>query len=209
MADVIITRVQALELGLSRFFTGNPCKRGHISERKTKSNNCIECEKLLARGNPNKLAYMRQYIAKNKEQENDRCRKWHEKNRQQANAKRIESYRANRQYHILKVTEWRKNNPDLFSAIKKATKAARRARLASAKGIVKPQEIRDLFKKQNGKCAFCNACIKKGYHADHIIPLSKYGENDILNIQLLCRKCNLSKGAKDPIKWAQENGKLI
>ena len=29
----IITRAEALERGLTRYFTGQACKRGHVSER--------------------------------------------------------------------------------------------------------------------------------------------------------------------------------
>lgn len=39
----IITRKQAKELGLTRYFTGKPCKYGHISERNTGNGTCQEC----------------------------------------------------------------------------------------------------------------------------------------------------------------------
>lgn len=39
----ILTRQEAVALKLSRYFTGQPCKHGHISERYTRSLNCIEC----------------------------------------------------------------------------------------------------------------------------------------------------------------------
>ncbi|WP_371824720.1 HNH endonuclease [Paracoccus sp. MA] len=32
---------------------------------------------------------------------------------------------------------------------------------------------------------------------DHIVPLARFGANDITNIQLLCEPCNLKKSAKD------------
>jgi len=34
------------------------------------------------------------------------------------------------------------------------------------------------------------------FHIDHIIPLSKGGENTKENLQVICRTCNLKKGAK-------------
>jgi len=41
----IMTRIQAAERGLLRFYTGKPCKRGHDSERYTRTNACIECQR--------------------------------------------------------------------------------------------------------------------------------------------------------------------
>lgn len=43
----------------------------------------------------------------------------------------------------------------------------------------------------------------------HGRALADGGTNDIGNIELLCGPCNLRKHAKDPILWAQENGRLI
>ena len=39
----IIKRKQAISKGLKRYFTGVPCKNGHISERATNGWYCIEC----------------------------------------------------------------------------------------------------------------------------------------------------------------------
>lgn len=43
-------------------------------------------------------------------------------------------------------------------------------------------------------CIMCET--KKDLTIDHIKPLSKGGTNDINNLQILCRKCNATKGAK-------------
>lgn len=43
-----ISRRDALLLGLKRYFTGKPCKRGHISERGTINRFCIECQKVAS-----------------------------------------------------------------------------------------------------------------------------------------------------------------
>ena len=40
----IITRQQAIEQKLSRYFTGEPCKHGHIAEKLLSNRTCIECQ---------------------------------------------------------------------------------------------------------------------------------------------------------------------
>lgn len=41
----IITRQDALASGLKRYFTGKPCKRGHVAERNALSCFCMECSR--------------------------------------------------------------------------------------------------------------------------------------------------------------------
>ena len=44
-----ISRKQAVQLGLKRYFTGVPCMHGHICERRIKkdgSSQCVECHRL-------------------------------------------------------------------------------------------------------------------------------------------------------------------
>jgi len=63
---------------------------------------------------------------------------------------------------------------------------------------------------QRGCCAGC-ACnlSESGHHLDHIVPLALDGEHADHNMQLLCPRCNLQKNAKDPIAWAQLQGRLL
>ena len=42
-----------------------------------------------------------------------------------------------------------------------------------------------------GQCADCGA--KDYLEFDHVIPVAKGGSNDEMNVQLLCRRCNLKK----------------
>lgn len=49
-----ITRPEAEDSGLMFYFTGDPCRYGHKSERYVSSGNCVEC----VRGNvPNNKAF--------------------------------------------------------------------------------------------------------------------------------------------------------
>lgn len=39
----VISRVDAFERGLARFYTGRPCKRGHLDERFVAHGGCVRC----------------------------------------------------------------------------------------------------------------------------------------------------------------------
>ena len=56
-----------------------------------------------------------------------------------------------------------------------------------------PQVKISVWRRDEGKCVKCGSQEKLEY--DHIIPVSKGGSNTERNIQLLCEKCNRSKGA--------------
>jgi hypothetical protein len=38
------TRSEAMALGLKLYFTGKPCKHGHLAERRCPSGSCVECD---------------------------------------------------------------------------------------------------------------------------------------------------------------------
>lgn len=45
----VVTREEARELGLRRYFTGEACKRGHVAERDVPTCKCVECARLVQR----------------------------------------------------------------------------------------------------------------------------------------------------------------
>ena len=42
--DKVVSRKQAIRLGIKRYFTGKPCLRGHVSERYTSMAKCVACD---------------------------------------------------------------------------------------------------------------------------------------------------------------------
>lgn len=61
-------------------------------------------------------------------------------------------------------------------------------------------DLKNIWKKQQGKCAICNSELNKNsFHIDHIIPISKKGTTKIDNLQFLCEKCNRGK-----FNWTQK-----
>jgi len=57
-----------------------------------------------------------------------------------------------------------------------------------------------ILARDRGKCAICRVDIAgellAAAHIDHIFPLAGGGCNDVVNLQLCCHKCNLSKAMK-------------
>jgi len=58
-----------------------------------------------------------------------------------------------------------------------------------------PEEVRvAVWRRDQGTCVKCGSRERLEY--DHIIPVAEGGGDSVRNIELLCEKCNRSKGAK-------------
>ncbi|MFZ4434739.1 MAG: HNH endonuclease, partial [Microthrixaceae bacterium] len=61
-----------------------------------------------------------------------------------------------------------------------------------------PESVRRaVHERDGGRCVRCgDGPPTVELHVDHVYPWSKGGTNELSNLQLLCQRCNLSKGAK-------------
>lgn len=76
-------------------------------------------------------------------------------------------------------------------------KTASRQVIATQSGATRfiPQEVKIVvWQRDQGRCVQCGA--QEYLEFDHIIPFSMGGATSASNLQLLCRKCNLSKGGR-------------
>ncbi|WP_261531239.1 HNH endonuclease [Burkholderia multivorans] len=221
----IITRDAAKASGLPRYFTGKPCKHGHLAPRYTSSTTCVICQhaatQALRAKNPERTrrqnaetrertrekrnAYHREWMKRNPEKNRANVARWKRANPDKVSALSAAYHARNAERLNARRRAYRKNNPHVGAA----SSRRRRAKLRGAEGSDTAAEILALAQKQNYRCACCGVSIRRGYHADHITPLAKGGSDWITNIQLLCAKCNKRKAAKDPLAWAAENGLLL
>jgi 5-methylcytosine-specific restriction endonuclease McrA len=204
----IVTLVEARNTLSKRYFTGVPCKRGHISERRTSTRACIACSSFHREQNGDQHRFAsRRWAANNKERGKANGIRWRAENRDLVKQIRRNWYALNSAKCVAATLEWAKKNPEKRSATERRRKARKRA----AGGNHTADDVVELYRLQRGKCAhaWCNVSLKPGYHVDHVQPLKRGGSNDRSNIQLLCPSCNVRKSASDPIEWAQRHGLLL
>jgi 5-methylcytosine-specific restriction endonuclease McrA len=150
-------------------------------------------------------AHSRAWQKANPEKANARSKRWRKANPEQARAIAATSRKKNIDKNRERNKKFRSMNPDRL----KIYQATRRSRKLLADGFHTLEEVQELYKKQQGKCAICSETLCTNYHEDHILPLARGGSNWINNIQLTCPSCNRSKGAKHPIIFMQERGLLL
>ena len=59
-----------------------------------------------------------------------------------------------------------------------------------------------VYRRQSGRCAYCNVKIPfKNGEIDHIVPLSRGGDDDCWNICFACVHCNRTKSSKFVVEF--------
>jgi len=82
----------------------------------------------------------------------------------------------------------------LYALVLRANFATAERTDSSARRHIPDNVKVEVWARDGGSCVRCGARDYLEY--DHIIPVSKGGANTAKNVQLLCRRCNLAKGAE-------------
>jgi len=220
----VVTRSEARSADSKRYFTGRPCRHGHIGERLVSNGSCLICsyarDATCRAENPRETRDKdARYRAASREKRRICCAAWRKANPEKARASVLAWTAANTDRINARRKVWRSLNREKFSAryavYMAANQEKRRDREAAIRAA-QPEKHRAFnanrrARKRQGKCAHprCRKRISNGYHIDHIIPLAIGGSNDRRNLQLLCRQCNLSKHTTHPIDLARRNGMLL
>lgn len=130
---------------------------------------------------------------------------WREKNRSLENARSAERRKSDPSARRAASLKYYKANRERYRAYVRN----RRAAMRRVDGSHTQDDVLRLYSYQRGRCAHCGTKLGDDYHVDHVVPISRGGSNSPGNLQLLCPTCNKSKGAKDPIVFAQQHGRLL
>jgi 5-methylcytosine-specific restriction endonuclease McrA len=147
-------------------------KAWYDANRDTAIRRTVEC----AKKNPNRKAYMAEYLPK-----------WHQKNPNYTRD-RWRRYREEKR----KDPEWRAKE----LAGRRAYQAKRLAAQAAGGGECSPAEILEMYDNQGGLCAYCETPLFGDYHVDHMLPISRGGSSDWTNLAITCPPCNIRKHDK-------------
>lgn len=198
MLSVTILRADALELGLTRYNTGEHCKNGHTADRLVSNRGCVTClneRNYARRTSPEErakaAARTRNWVARHPERAAIAVAAWRKDNRQRQ--RELEARAPSRQGEHRKrinrrtTAKWRKANLETGRLRNRAySKRVRRATPAWADRAA----IR----------AFYAAC-PPGFQVDHEIPLhgkNVCGLHVLENLQYLTASENAAKGNQWP-----------
>lgn len=175
---------EAKQKGLTRFFSGVPCKKGHLVERLVANTTCVECQRETQK---NAKAWRRPNVRARKIKA---AKDWTEKHKQDA------VWRAENNARLNKYVRARRADPaqkakELSRRREQPRAQATRARKARIKGLL------------------CDCCTRKdltlfyalakalGCEVDHRTPLALNGRHCLKNIQALSREEHKAKTKLD------------
>lgn len=187
MSNLPKTRAEAKATGAKHYFTGEPCKHGHIAPRKTKGA-CVECLKAeWEKGTQTRAEYFRSY--NQREDVKDRKHDWYVANHEQ-----VKQAAATRPAHIKREHQsaWKTRN---LLWVRADTKARRRKhREATPRWLTRKEKstIRQLY-----QAAITSTQITgEQYVVDHIYPLRSdvvCGLHVPWNLRVITQEENLKK----------------
>lgn len=219
----IISRKDAKSLGLTYYFTGKPCKRGHVAARLSSSANCVECKSVLSSSDSykeQKKKYQKGYYRKNISKQAEYHKNYRSKNREELREKQkifrkhnpfsVKSYKEKGYQRRLDQLKSRYCN-DPFFAIKCRLRCRVRAAFRN-KGYAKSSKTAAILGcdwktlKLHIERQFTKNMTwenRSEWHIDHIVPLaSAKTEEDVIalnhytNLRPIWARENISKGAK-------------
>lgn len=179
----IVSRKLAVELGLPKYFTGKPCKHGHLSERRTQSRDCIECKSLIGK----------ESYAKSAKVYKTKARAQYKKHREKRLLEAKAYYQKDLGYQKLKRKEWQKKNLHKCRSYNVARKLAKEKRTPPWLTLEDFAVIEGLYLKARLFSKYCG----EPYEVDYFYPLRGLKVSGLhvpSNLKVISKKENNKKG---------------
>ena len=172
--------------------------------------------------------YRQEYVAKNRDRIAAQKKEYNQRNAERLKDRRKEKYQANRAAVLEQMANrYQANRTRIIAHVKRyyaehaderreyqarykhehpervrVHERRRRARKLLSRGSHTEADVRRQHDAQKGLCYWCQVAIGTDYEVDHVIPVSKGGDDSPANIVIACAPCNRRKGAQMPSEFA-------
>jgi 5-methylcytosine-specific restriction endonuclease McrA len=165
--SVPATRAEAFATGADRYFTGQPCKHGHVTERYV-GGSCVGCrESHYARRGPEIRARLQAARDADREGVKQRRKDWYE--RTKAARGPVRNALMQRRFFYARSINLR------------------------GPGKATARDLATLWKAQRGICALTGRRLDRSAEIDHIIPKVRGGSHKIGNLRWVVKDANRAK----------------
>lgn len=141
---------------------------------------------------PHRVEACRKYQEEHKEQIAQYKKIWTANNKERVDASKRSYYELEREEVIARSKKWAEGNPEEVRRTKANNRRKRRAAKHASHGSFTAEEFKELCERYGNKCLACGDA-EAVLEADHVVPLTKGGSDNISNIQPLCGSCNRKK----------------
>lgn len=181
MSDLPTSYSEAKRVGSMYYFTGKPCKRGHLVKRRTANATCVECSN----------HFVRKHYHDNIEEQCEKGRRYTKANPEKVRArkKRYREKPETQEKERAYARQWAKDNPALAAANASKRRAAHLQRTPPWADL----ELIDVF---YGLAKDMEEVTGVKRHVDHIIPLrgsTVSGLHVATNLQIITAAENTRK----------------
>lgn len=146
-----------------------------------------------ARANlPHRVEARRKYQEEHKAEISEYKKRWTAENEDSVRASKRKHYELHRDEIIARSKKWGEDNPEKVKQAQANNSRKRRAAKHASLGSFTADEFKALCDAYGNRCLACGT-TEAILEADHVVPLTRGGSNDIGNIQPLCGSCNRKK----------------
>jgi hypothetical protein len=184
-----ISAAKAKLQGLKHYFTGVPCKFGHVAKRQVSNRGCVVCLKskatAWAKANPERTEEIRS--------------SWNSLNREKTNARMRQRRIDYPDSYKQAIANWRKNNATRYAVYAAHVASMRRAKKLNQTPKWLTENDITAIECKYSVCAMLNKYGVEKWEVDHIVPLqgaNVSGLHTPSNLRVIPKALNRAKGNK-------------